>query len=240
MGSLEVNCIYKKVQQKQLLKNCSLAVPKGSVVGLLGPNGAGKTTLFSIIAGLIFADQGTIMLDGQDISHYPAYRRGRLGLGYLPQEPSIFRGLNVEQNIMAILEMFVDNLEQRQQKLEELLVEFGVESIRYRSALALSGGERRRVEIARALAADPQYILMDEPLAGIDPIAVGDIRHLIIHLQQRGIGILITDHNVRDALTIVSQAYIIADGSVLMHGTPDEIINDEKVRRIYLGESFLR
>ena len=240
MDSIIVTDICKKIGQRQILSGCSLSLGRAEVVGLLGPNGAGKTTLFSIICGLTLADAGTISLDEQDISQYPAYRRARLGIGYLPQEPSIFRGLSVEQNIMSVLEIFIESVDQRQQKLEELLVEFGIEAVRHSSALALSGGERRRVEIARALAADPRYILLDEPFAGIDPIAVEDIRTLITHLQERGIGVLITDHNVRDTLQIVSKAYIIVEGKVLMSGTPDEIVKNEKVRRVYLGESFLR
>jgi lipopolysaccharide export system ATP-binding protein len=240
MTGLRAEKITKSHGARQILKGCSIALKAGEVVGLLGPNGAGKTTLFSIITGLTKADSGKIFLDEDDVTIYPAYRRARMGVGYLPQEPSVFRGMSVQSNILAVLEVFVADLDQRQHQLEVLLVEFGLEHIRHNSVLSLSGGERRRVEIARSLAASPQYILLDEPLAGIDPIAVDDVRKLITQLVKRGIGVLITDHNVRDTLAIVSRAYIIYDGVVLMEGTPKEIIANKKVREIYLGETFVR
>jgi len=215
-----------------------LAVRRGEVLCLLGPNGAGKTTCFYIITGLIAADTGMVELDGQDITDLPMYRRARLGIGYLPQEASIFRGLTVEQNIRAILEVAEPELEAREAMLDALLAEFSISHLRRASAMALSGGERRRCEIARALATEPNFILLDEPLAGIDPIAVGDIRDLVAHLKDRGIGVLITDHNVRDTLQIVDRAYILHEGRVLMEGAPDEIVADAEVRRVYLGERF--
>lgn len=226
---------YKK---RPVLRDVSLSIQRGEAVALLGPNGAGKTTSFYIITGLIAPDGGYITLDGQDITSLPMYRRSRLGIGYLPQESSIFRGLNVEDNIRAVLESQNLNKEDQDMMLEDLMVEFGVEHLRRTPAIALSGGERRRVEIARALAARPDFILLDEPLAGIDPIAVGDIRKLIGHLKNRGIGVLITDHNVRDCLGVVDRAYILHDGKVLMEGSPEEIVNHDDVRRVYLGEGF--
>jgi lipopolysaccharide export system ATP-binding protein len=216
----------------------SIHVHRGEAVGLLGPNGAGKTTTFYMIVGLVRPDTGRIELDGQDITGLPMYRRARLGIGYLPQEASVFRGLNVEQNIMAALEVVEADPDRRDRILDELLAEFGIAHLRRTPALALSGGERRRVEIARALATQPGYILLDEPLAGIDPIAVGEIRDLVSHLKDRGIGVLITDHNVRETLEIIDRAYILHDGQVLMEGRPDEVVANAEVRRVYLGEKF--
>ena len=235
---LSVQHLSKAYKKRPVLRDVSFTVQRGEAVALLGPNGAGKTTCFYITTGLIPADGGYILLDGQDITNLPMYRRSRLGLGYLPQESSIFRGLNVEDNLKTVLES--QNLSDDEQDLvlEDLLTEFGVEHLRRTPALALSGGERRRVEIARALAARPDFVLLDEPLAGIDPIAVGEIRELIAHLKDRGIGVLITDHNVRDCLGIVDRAYILHDGRVLMEGDAEEIVNDENVRRVYLGEGF--
>ena len=206
--------------------------------GCSGPNGAGKTTTFYMIVGLIAPDSGTITLDGAEISSLPMYRRARLGIGYLPQEASVFRGLNVEQNIMAALDMVEPDRDRREDILSGLLVEFGISHLRRTPALALSGGERRRVEIARALATGPNYILLDEPLAGIDPIAVGEIRDLVSHLKDRGLGVLITDHNVRETLEIIDRAYILYDGQVLMEGNPEQVVAHEDVRRVYLGEKF--
>jgi lipopolysaccharide export system ATP-binding protein len=216
----------------------SVAVQRGEAVGLLGPNGAGKTTCFYIITGLIAADTGSIHLDGHDITSLPMYRRARLGIGYLPQEASIFRGLTVEENIRAVLEVVESDPDQRAVMLDDLLAEFSISHLRRTPALALSGGERRRVEIARALASQPQFMLLDEPLAGIDPIAVGEIRELIQLLRRRGIGVLITDHNVRETLDIVDRAYILHDGAVLMEGAPSDIVGNQDVRRVYLGERF--
>ena len=228
----------KSFKQRPVLRDVSVCVQRGEAVGLLGPNGAGKTTCFYIITGLISPDLGTIELDGQNITELPMYRRARLGIGYLPQEASIFRGLSVENNIRAVLEVVEPAQDAREAMLEELLAEFRISHLRRAPALALSGGERRRVEIARALAAQPHFILLDEPLAGIDPIAVGDIRDLVAHLKDRGIGVLITDHNVRETLEIVDRAYILHEGRVLMEGRPREIVADESVRRVYLGEKF--
>ena len=221
-----------------MLRDVSLSLQRSEVVGLLGPNGAGKTTCFYIVTGLIAADYGAITLDGEDITDLPMYRRARLGIGYLPQEASIFRGLSVEANVRAMLEVTEPLPDQREARLEDLLAEFSLTHLRRTPALALSGGERRRVEIARALAARPHFMLLDEPLAGIDPIAVNDIRELVAHLKNRGIGVLITDHNVRDMLDIVDRAYILHDGRVLMEGPPSEIVSHEDVRRVYLGERF--
>jgi lipopolysaccharide export system ATP-binding protein len=221
-----------------VLRGVSLSVRRGEAVGLLGPNGAGKTTCFYIITGLIRADSGSVMLDGVDITDLPMYRRARLGIGYLPQEASIFRGLSVEQNIRAVLEVVEPDRDRRESRLDELLGEFSIAHLRRAPAIALSGGERRRVEIARALASHPNFILLDEPLAGIDPIAVGEIRNLVSHLKDRGIGVLITDHNVRETLDIVDRAYILHSGEVLREGSPSEIVLDENVRRVYLGERF--
>jgi lipopolysaccharide export system ATP-binding protein len=228
----------KSFRKRPVLRDVNVSVQRGEVVGLLGPNGAGKTTCFYIITGLIAPDVGTITLDGHDITDLPMYRRARLGIGYLPQEASIFRGLTVEQNIRAILEIVEPVPEAREAALDELLAEFSISHLRRAPAMALSGGERRRVEIARALATQPHFILLDEPLAGIDPIAVGDIRDLVAHLKDRGIGVLITDHNVRETLEIVDRAYIMHEGRVLREGSPTEIVADADVRRVYLGERF--
>jgi len=228
----------KSFKRRPVLRDVSVSVQRGEVVGLLGPNGAGKTTCFYIITGLIAADTGTVELDGQDITDLPMYRRSRLGIGYLPQEASIFRGLTVEQNIRAILEIAEPEPETREAMLESLMAEFSISHLRRAPAMALSGGERRRCEIARALATQPHFILLDEPLAGIDPIAVGDIRDLVAHLKDRGIGVLITDHNVRDTLKIVDRAYILHDGRILASGTATELANNPKAREIYLGEKF--
>jgi lipopolysaccharide export system ATP-binding protein len=228
----------KRYRERPVLHDVSLNLQRGEAVGLLGPNGAGKTTCFYILTGLIRANTGTITLDGTDITGLPMYRRARLGIGYLPQEASIFRGLNVEQNIRAVLEVAEPKRDRREQLLDELLAEFGLTHLRRAPALALSGGERRRVEIARALAARPHFMLLDEPLAGIDPIALADIRDLVSHLRDRGIGVLITDHNVRATLAIVDRAYIIHEGKVLMEGTPEAIVDHADVRRVYLGDSF--
>ena len=228
----------KRFKRRPVLRGISVSVQRGEVVGLLGPNGAGKTTCFYIITGLIAADYGSISLDGQDITDLPMYRRARLGIGYLPQEPSIFRGLSVEANIRTVLEVVEPDRDVREATLDELLAEFSISHLRHTPALALSGGERRRVEIARALATQPHFILLDEPLAGIDPIALGDIRDLVMHLKDRGIGVLITDHNVRETLEIVDRAYIIHNGVVLMNGKPSDIVAHEDVRRVYLGERF--
>ncbi len=228
----------KQFKKRPVLRDVSIAVQRGEAVGLLGPNGAGKTTCFYIITGLIAADYGQITLDGQDISDLPMYRRARLGVGYLPQEASIFRGLTVEQNIRAVLELTERDRDRRETMLDTLLAEFSISHLRRTPALALSGGERRRVEIARALASQPHFILLDEPLAGIDPIAVRDIRDLVAHLKQRGIGVLITEHNVRETLDLVDRAYILHEGRVLMQGAPSEIVAHKEVRRVYLGEKF--
>ncbi|MEM7168734.1 MAG: LPS export ABC transporter ATP-binding protein [Pseudomonadota bacterium] len=228
----------KSFKKRPVLRGVNLALQRGEAVGLLGPNGAGKTTSFYMIIGLLTPDYGWITLDGHDITDMPMYRRARLGIGYLPQEASIFRGLSVEQNIRGVLEVIEPVRERREAMLEDLLAEFSVTHLRRTPALALSGGERRRVEIARALASQPNFILLDEPLAGIDPIAVGEIRDLVSHLKDRGIGVLITDHNVRETLEIVDRAYIIHDGVVLMEGPPDAIVSHEDVRRVYLGERF--
>ncbi len=227
--------IYKK---RPVVQSVSIHVQRGEAVGLLGPNGAGKTTTFYMITGLIRPDTGRIELDGSDITGLPMYRRARLGIGYLPQEASVFRGLNVERNIKAALEVVEPDPGRRQQMLDELLAEFGIGHLQRTPSLALSGGERRRVEIARALATQPHYILLDEPLAGIDPIAVGEIRDLVSHLKDRGIGVLITDHNVRETLEIIDRAYIMHNGQVLMEGRPDEVVAHRDVRRVYLGERF--
>ncbi|MEX2453371.1 MAG: LPS export ABC transporter ATP-binding protein [Rhodospirillaceae bacterium] len=237
-SGLYVNKIGKRYKKRPVLRDVSVNLRRGEVVGLLGPNGAGKTTCFYIVTGLISADYGSIVLDGRDITDLPMYRRARLGIGYLPQEASIFRGLSVENNIRAVLEVVEDNPARREAQLEELLAEFSVSHLRRTPALALSGGERRRVEIARALASQPSFMLLDEPFAGIDPIAVDDIRTLVTHLKDRGIGVLITDHNVRETLDIVDRAYILHDGAVLMEGAPSEIVAHKDVRRVYLGERF--
>ena len=230
--------LTKSYKRRPVVRGVTLTVRRGEAVGLLGPNGAGKTTVFYMIIGLIAADQGTISLDGADITHLPMYQRARLGIGYLPQESSIFRGLSVEDNIRAVLELVEPDKSSRERVLRELLDEFSITHIRHSPAVALSGGERRRVEIARALAASPQFMLLDEPFAGIDPIAIGDIRHMVRQLTARGIGVLITDHNVRETLELIDRALIIHEGKVLTEGTPNEIVNNPDVRRYYLGEEF--
>ncbi|MFN8984431.1 MAG: LPS export ABC transporter ATP-binding protein [Alphaproteobacteria bacterium] len=237
-GGLYATSLGKRYKKRPVVRNVSLSVQRGEAVGLLGPNGAGKTTTFYMITGLVQPDEGRVMMDGHDVTMLPMYRRARLGLGYLPQEASIFRGLTVEQNIRAALEVVEPESDRRAAMLDELLAEFGIAHLRRAPALALSGGERRRCEIARALATHPSYILLDEPLAGIDPIAVGEIRDLVKHLKDRGIGVLITDHNVRETLEIIDRAYILHDGKVLMEGSPQEIVANEDVRRVYLGEKF--
>ena len=237
-GLLAVHGVEKTFVGRKVVKGVSLYVRKGEAVGLLGPNGAGKTTVFYMITGLIKADQGRIELDGADVTQLPMYQRARLGIGYLPQEASIFRGLSVEDNIRAVLEVVEPNARRRQQDLDSLLEEFNIARLRRTPAIALSGGERRRVEIARALATRPNYMLLDEPFAGIDPIAVGDIQALVRHLTNRGIGVLITDHNVRETLGLTDRAYIIYSGEVLMEGRADDIVNNPEVRRLYLGEEF--
>jgi lipopolysaccharide export system ATP-binding protein len=238
MSGLGVVSIAKSYDKRAVLLDVSLSVAKGEVVGLLGPNGAGKTTCFYSIMGLVKPDSGRIMLDGEDITRLPMYRRAVLGLGYLPQETSIFRGMTVEQNIMAVLEMAEPDRDARQARLDTLLDEFGLTRLRSAAAMALSGGERRRCEIARALAANPSIMLLDEPFAGIDPISISDIRDLVKDLKTRGIGVLITDHNVRETLDIVDRACIIYDGQVLFAGSPEALVADANVRRLYLGEGF--
>jgi lipopolysaccharide export system ATP-binding protein len=237
-AGLEVRNLGKRFKARLVLRDVDLRVRRGEAVGLLGPNGAGKTTCFYLITGLLQADQGTVCLDGRDITDLQMYQRARLGIGYLPQEASIFRGLTVEANIRAVLELVEPDAARRAAELERLLAEFSLTHLRRAPALELSGGERRRVEIARALASHPSFILLDEPLAGIDPINVNDIRNLVAHLKHRGLGVLITDHNVRDTLDIIDRAYILHEGHVLKEGTPAEIVADERVRRVYLGERF--
>jgi lipopolysaccharide export system ATP-binding protein len=237
-SGLRVRSVRKSYRKRLVIRDVSMDLARGEVVALLGPNGSGKTTTFYTIAGLVFPEGGQVTVDGRDVTMLPMYRRARLGIGYLPQEVSIFRGLSVEDNILAVLDIAVDDRHKRRERLEELLSEFSIEHLRRAPALALSGGERRRVEIARCLAADPKYLLLDEPFAGVDPISVGDIRHLVADLKTRGIGVLITDHNVRETLEIVDRAYILHDGRVLMSGTPDEVVHNENVRRVYLGDSF--
>ena len=235
---LEICNIGKKYKKRTVLKNVSLHVKKGEAVGLLGPNGAGKTTCFYCVTGLITPDYGDVYISGKDITDLPMYKRARMGIGYLPQEASIFRTLSVEDNIKAILQIVIEDENERENMLEELLSEFSIAHLRKSPALALSGGERRRLEIARALASKPSFILLDEPLAGIDPIAVGEIRTLVSQLKNRGLGVLITDHNVRETLDIIDRAYILHGGTVLMEGTPDEIVANEEVRKVYLGDNF--
>ena len=235
---LHVRNLRKSYSKRLVLRDVSLDLARGEVVALLGPNGCGKTTTFYSIAGLVTPEAGQVLIDGNDVTALPMYRRARLGIGYLPQEMSIFRGLTVEDNIMAVLEIAEADFHKRRERLEELLSEFSITHIRRAPALALSGGERRRVEIARCLAANPLYLLLDEPFAGVDPIAVAEIRHLVHDLKSRGIGVLITDHNVRETLDIVDRAYILHDGQVLKSGTAKEIVADEMVRRVYLGENF--
>ena len=237
-AGLHVKTLRKSYRKKTVIRDVSIDLGRGEVVALLGPNGSGKTTTFYAIAGLISPEGGQVLIDGRDVTYLPMYRRAKLGIGYLPQEVSIFRGLTVEDNIMAILEISVADKNQRRERLEELLAEFSISHLRRASALALSGGERRRAEIARCLAANPKYLLLDEPFAGVDPIAVGEIRGLVADLKNRGIGVLITDHNVRETLEIVDRAYILHDGKVLMSGTTEEVVQDENVKRVYLGQSF--
>lgn len=237
-GGLVVRHLVKSYRKKPVLRDVSISVRRGEAVGLLGPNGAGKTTCFYIISGLVDPDGGQILLDGRDVTRLPMYRRARMGIGYLPQESSIFRGLSVEENIRSVLEVAEADPTRREHMLDELLAEFSISHLRQTPSIALSGGERRRLEIARALAARPRFVMLDEPLAGIDPIAVNDIRELVKHLKDRGIGVLITDHNVRDTLDIVDRAYILHGGKVLMEGPPGDIVANKDVRRFYLGEKF--
>lgn len=235
---LQVRGLRKSYRKRPVIRDVTLNLNRGEVVALLGPNGSGKTTCFYSIAGLVTPEGGQVLIDGKDVTALPMYRRARLGVGYLPQEMSIFRGLSVEDNILAVLEIREPDSHKRRERLEELLSDFSITHLRRAPALALSGGERRRVEIARCLAANPNYLLLDEPFAGVDPIAVGEIRHLVQDLKGRGLGVLITDHNVRETLGIVDRAYILHDGHVLMSGTTDEIVQDETVRRVYLGQNF--
>lgn len=238
MNKLEVQNIGKSYSNRMVVRDISLSVQSGEVIGLLGPNGAGKTTCFYMITGLIEPDIGGIVLNGHKITQLPMYKRARLGIGYLPQESSIFRGLTVEQNIQSVLELFCKNQEEIEHELEQLLADFSLSHIRKAPAPALSGGERRRVEIARCLAAKPKFLLLDEPLAGVDPIAVGEIKDLIMILKKKNLGILITDHNVRETLSIIDKAYIIHDGKVLMEGTAKQVVRNKLVKSVYLGESF--
>ncbi len=237
-SGLRVIGLRKSYNKKPVIHDVSLELNRGEIVALLGPNGSGKTTCFYSIAGLVTPEAGQVTIDGRDVTYLPMYRRARAGIGYLPQEMSVFRGLNVEDNILSILEISVKNRHKRRERLEELLNDFSIGHLRRASSLALSGGERRRVEIARCLAADPKFLLLDEPFAGVDPIAVGEIRALVHDLTDRGIGVLITDHNVRETLEIVDRVYILHDGKVLMSGTTDEVVQDENVRRVYLGKNF--
>ena len=237
-AALEINNLQKRYGKRVILRDVTLRLEPGEVVALLGPNGCGKTTCFYCIAGIVRHEGGSVRIDGQETNTLPLFRRARLGLGYLPQEMSIFRGLSVAQNIMAVLEVAERDRHRRRDRLEQLLEEFSIAHLRDAPALALSGGERRRVEIARALAASPRYVLLDEPFAGVDPIAVGEIRHLVADLKTRGLGVLITDHNVRETLAIVDRAYILHDGGVLKSGTPAEVVADTEVRRVYLGAEF--
>lgn len=235
---LSIRNLRKSYRRRPVIQDVSMELGRGEVVALLGPNGSGKTTCFYAIAGLVTPEAGEVILDGRDVTLLPMYRRAKFGIGYLPQEMSIFRGLSVEDNIMAILEISVPDRKRRRDRLEELLSDFSITHLRRAPALALSGGERRRAEIARCLAADPKYLLLDEPFAGVDPINVDDIRMLVRELRTRNIGVLITDHNVRETLEIVDRAYILHDGRVLMSGTADEVVQDENVRRVYLGNTF--
>lgn len=237
-AGLKISHLRKSYRKKTVIRDFSMELARGEVVALLGPNGSGKTTTFYSVAGLVMPEGGTVLVDGKDVTALPMYRRAQLGIGYLPQEMSIFRGLSVQDNISAILDIAVADRHKRRERLEELLSEFTIEHLRRAPALALSGGERRRVEIARCLAADPKYLLLDEPFAGVDPISVGDIRQLVADLKNRGIGVLITDHNVRETLEIVDRAYILHEGKVLMSGTPDDVVQNENVRRVYLGDNF--
>lgn len=237
-AGLKVINLRKSYRKKLVIRDVSMELGRGEVVALLGPNGSGKTTCFYSIAGLVQAEGGQVIIDGRDVTTLPMYRRAKLGIGYLPQEMSIFRGMSVEDNILAILEISESKAHRRRERLEELLSEFSIEHLRRAPALALSGGERRRAEIARCLAAGPKYVLLDEPFAGVDPIAVGEIRQLVAELKTRGIGVLITDHNVQETLQIVDRAYILHDGKVLMSGTTQEVVEDENVKRVYLGQGF--
>ena len=237
-SGLSISHIGKSYGRRPVLRDISMTLRRGEVVALLGPNGAGKTTCFYTVAGLVLPDSGSVLIDGVDATLLPMYRRAKLGIGYLPQEASIFRGMSVEDNIRAVLELSTKDREQRNHMLDELLAEFSITHLRRASAVSLSGGERRRVEIARCLAGQPHYVLLDEPFAGVDPIAVGEIRDLVSQLKNRGIGVLITDHNVRETLDIVDRAYILHDGKVLKSGTPAEVVEDINVRRVYLGEQF--
>ncbi|HCQ59924.1 MAG: LPS export ABC transporter ATP-binding protein [Sulfitobacter sp.] len=237
-SGLRIQHLRKSYRKKAVIRDFSMELDRGEVVALLGPNGSGKTTTFYAVAGLVTPEGGRVTVDGKDVTTLPMYRRAQLGIGYLPQEMSIFRGLSVQDNISAILDIRVKHRHQRRERLEELLTEFSIEHLRRAPALALSGGERRRVEIARCLAANPNYLLLDEPFAGVDPISVGDIRQLVADLKKRGIGVLITDHNVRETLEIVDRAYILHEGKVLMSGTPEEVVQNENVRRVYLGDNF--
>ena len=238
LPGLVIEELRKSYRKRPILRNVNLKLNKGEVVALLGPNGTGKTTCFYAIAGLTTPDSGRVIIDNEDVSNFPMYRRAKLGLGYLPQESSIFRGLTVEQNILAVLEISSIKRQERRRILEMLLGEFSITHLRQASALSLSGGERRRVEIARCLASQPKYILLDEPFAGVDPIAVGEIRKLVSQLKRRGVGVLITDHNVRETLEIVDRAYILHEGSVIMNGTPQQVVSNQSVRKVYLGEQF--
>ena len=237
-GGLKIETLRKSYRKRLVIRDVSMQLHRGEVVALLGPNGSGKTTCFYSIAGLVTPEGGKVSVDGRDVTRLPMYRRAKLGIGYLPQEMSIFRGMTVENNILAVLELSEPDRKRRYEHLEELLNEFSIDHLRRAPALALSGGERRRVEIARCLAGDPKYLLLDEPFAGVDPIAVGEIRTLVSALKKRGLGVLITDHNVRETLEIVDRAYILHDGKVLMSGTTKEIVEDKSVRRVYLGENF--
>ena len=237
-SGLRIEHLRKSYRKKTVIRDFSMNLDRGEVVALLGPNGSGKTTTFYAVAGLVMPEGGTVTIDGKDVTSLPMYRRAQLGIGYLPQEMSIFRGLSVQDNISAILDISVSGARKRRERLEALLSEFSIEHLRRAPALALSGGERRRVEIARCLAANPKYLLLDEPFAGVDPISVDDIRHLVSDLKKRGIGVLITDHNVRETLEIVDRAYILHEGKVLMSGPPDEVVKNENVRRVYLGDNF--
>ena len=235
---LKIQGLRKSYRKRVVIRDVSMSLQRGEVVGLLGPNGSGKTTTFYAVAGLVSADGGKVSIDGDDITALPMYRRARMGIGYLPQEMSIFRGLNVEQNIGAILDIAIGDRHKRRERLEELLAEFSIEHLRRTPAIALSGGERRRVEIARCLAANPKYLLLDEPFAGVDPIAVGEIRQLVTDLKSRGIGVLITDHNVRETLELVDRVYILHDGKVLTSGKPEDVVQNDNVRQVYLGDAF--
>jgi lipopolysaccharide export system ATP-binding protein len=235
---LEAKNIGKTYNGRRVVRDVSFKLGSGEIIGILGPNGAGKTTSFYILTGLIQPEYGQIFLNDVDITNVPMYRRARLGIGYLPQEPSIFRGLSVQDNILCVLEVVEKDQNKRMQRLEELLAEFSITHLRNTPSIALSGGERRRLEVARCLAMNPKFLLLDEPLAGIDPISINEIKDIIFHLKEKGIGILITDHNVREALFVIDKAFIIHDGTILYSGTPQEIISHADVRRVYLGEEF--